>query len=49
MKNHALSNYCTFTATYKSLKIYMDIDFYGIRSDVVQILGGGYAKVNTCS
>ena len=49
MKNHALSNYWTSTETYEALKIYMDMDFDGLRSAIVQILGGGCVNVNTCS
>lgn len=49
MKNHAPSNYWTSTETYEALKIYMDMDFDGLKSDIVQILGGGCVKVNTFS
>lgn len=43
------SNYWTATETYEALKIYMEMDFDGLRSDVVQMLGGGFVKVNTRS
>ncbi|MDE5699697.1 MAG: ATP-binding protein [Lachnospiraceae bacterium] len=49
MKSHHFSNYWTSTETYEALKIYMDMDFDGLRSDVVQMLGGGRIKVNTRS
>lgn len=49
MKNHVLSNYWTSTETYEALKIYMDMDFDGLRSDIVQMLGGGRVRVNTFS
>ncbi len=35
--------------TYDALKIYIDMDFDGLRSDIVQMLGGGRVKVNTCT
>ncbi len=44
-----LSNYWTSTETYEALKIYMDMDFDGLRTDVVQMLGGGRIRVNTRS
>ncbi len=35
--------------TEDALKIYMDMDFDGLRADVVQMLGGGHVRVNTRS
>lgn len=35
--------------TEDALKIYMDMDFDGLRADVVQMLGGGRVRVNTRS
>ena len=43
------SNYWTSTETYEALKIYMEMDFDGLRSDIVQMLGGGRVRVNTRS
>lgn len=43
------SSYWTSTETYDALKIYMDMDFDGLRADVVQMLGGGCVRVNTFS
>lgn len=43
------SNYWTSTETYDALKIYMDMDFDGLRSDIVRMLGGECIKVNTRS
>ncbi len=43
------SNYWTSTETYDALKPYMDMDFDGLRADIVTMLGGGRAKVNTRS
>lgn len=49
MKNRVLSNYWTSTETYEALKIYMEMDFDGLRSDIVHMLGGEHIKVNTLS
>ncbi len=46
---HKYSNYWTSTETYDALKIYMDMDFDGLRADIVQMLGGGRIRVNTRS
>lgn len=43
------SNYWTATETYEALKIYIDMDFDGLRSDIVQMLGGGRVRVNARS
>ena len=44
-----LSNYWTSTETYDALKIYIDMDFDGLRGDIAQMLGGGRIRVNTRS
>lgn len=49
MKSHVLSNYWTSTETYEALKIYIDMDFDGLRSDIVQMLGGARIRINTFS
>ena len=49
MHRHRFSNYWTSTETYEALKIYMDMDFDGLRADIVQMLGGKRVKVNTSS
>ena len=49
MRRHRFSNYWTSTETYEALKIYMEMDFDGLRSDIVQMLGGGRVRVNTRS
>lgn len=49
MRCHDFSNYWTSTETYEALKIYMDMDFDGLRADIVQMLGGNHVKVNTRS
>ena len=43
------SSYWTSTETYEALKVYMDMDFDGLRSDIAQMLGGGHIAVNTGS
>ncbi|MDE7211441.1 MAG: ATP-binding protein, partial [Lachnospiraceae bacterium] len=49
MRRRDFSNYWTSTETYEALKIYMDMDFDGLRADIVQMLGGGHVPVNTRS
>lgn len=43
------ASYWTSTETYDALKTYIDMDFDGLRTDIVQMLGGEYVKVNTQS
>ncbi len=43
------SNFWTSTETYEALKIYMDMDFDGLRSDIVRMLGGEHVRINTLS
>ena len=49
MRHHKFSSYWTSTETYDALKIYIDMDYGGLKSDIVQMLGGGRIKVNTLS
>ncbi len=49
MRRQDFSNYWASTETYDALKIYMDMDFDGLRADIVWMLGGGQVKVNTRS
>lgn len=49
MRRHKISSYWTATETYEALKIYMDMDFDGLRQDIVQMLGGVGVRVNTFS
>ena len=49
MRFQDFSNYWTSTETYEALKIYMDMDFDGLRSVIVHLLGGGRVRVNTWS
>ncbi|MDE6882778.1 MAG: ATP-binding protein, partial [Lachnospiraceae bacterium] len=49
MCNRRFSNYWVSTEVYDALKIYMDMDFDGLREEIVQMLGGGRVRVNTRS
>lgn len=49
MRFRDFSNYWTSTETYTALKIYMDMDFDGLRGDIVQMMGGAHIRVNTRS
>ncbi len=49
MRRRRFSNYWTATETYEALKVYMDMDFDGLRSDIVHLLGNGRVRVNTRS
>lgn len=49
MTCHDFSSYWTSTETYEALKIYMDMDFDGLRAAIVQMLGGGQVRVHTRS
>ncbi len=49
MKSRVFSNYWTSTETYEALKLYIDMDYDGLKADIVQMLGGERVKVNTLS
>lgn len=49
MRCHDFSGYWTSTETYEALKVYIDMDFDGLRGDIVQMISGGRVKVNTRS
>ena len=49
MLRQNFSNYWTSTETYDALKIYMDMDFDGLRADIIRMLSGEQVKVNTLS
>lgn len=49
MRRGRFSNYWTSTETYDALKIYIDMDFDGLKEDIVRMLGGERVKVNTRS
>jgi hypothetical protein len=47
VKNEEIANYWTRTETYESLKIYIDMDFDGLKEEVVQMLGGAHCQIDT--
>ncbi len=47
MRRGRCSNYWTATETYEALKIYIDMNFDGLRDAVVQMLGGAGVPVET--
>lgn len=49
MQNGVLSNYWTSTENYEALKIYIEMNFDGLKADIVRMLGGERVKVNTAS
>ncbi len=49
MRFNRCSNYWTVTETYEALKIYMDMDFDGLKKDIVRMLGGEHVRVNAFS
>lgn len=49
MRRHRYSSYWTSTETYEALRIYMDMNFDGLRTDMIHLLGGGRIRVNTRS
>lgn len=49
MKSRYFSDYWISTETYEALKVYMEMDFDGLRSDIVRMLGGERISVNTHS
>ena len=46
MRKKRYSSYWTKTAAYESLKLFILMDFEGIRSDVITMIGGGKIHVN---
>lgn len=49
MLYHKFSNYWTSTEVYDALKVYIDMDFDGLRENIVQMLSGERIRVNTLS
>lgn len=45
--NKRFSNYWTQTETYESLKIYIDMDFDGLKTSIVNMLGGEHCVIDT--
>lgn len=42
-----IKSYWTGTETYEALKVYIDMNFDGLKEAVIQMLGGGRCKINT--
>ncbi len=49
MRRRRYSNYWTSTEVYDALKTYIEMDFDGLRPDIVHMLGGGRVRINTGS
>lgn len=47
MRKRELDSYWTQTETYEALKIYMEMDFDGLKTAIVTMLGGGRYKINS--
>jgi hypothetical protein len=46
IENEEIANYWTRTETYESLKVYIDMDFDGLKEAVVQMLGGAHCRID---
>ena len=49
LQNEEMMNYWVSTDTYESLKLYISINFEGLKDDIVNMLAGGRCKVNIYS
>lgn len=47
MRRKKFKSYWTGTETYEALKVYIDLNFDGLKEAVVRMLGGGRCKINT--
>lgn len=47
MLNERFGSYWTKTETYEALRIYIDMNFDGLRDGIIQMLGGGRCHINT--
>jgi hypothetical protein len=45
--NNMIADYWTQTETYDSLKLYIDMDFDGLKESIVQMLGGAHCQIQT--
>lgn len=46
IRRRKITNYWTRTETYESLKNYINMNFEGLKDDVIEMLGGGRCRVN---
>lgn len=44
--SHSFNSYWTRTETYEALRIYMDMDFDGLKSSIIQMISGDSVKLN---
>jgi hypothetical protein len=44
--NDEFSSYWTQTETYEALRVYIDMDFYGLKESIVQMLGGAKCRID---
>lgn len=49
MTGHDFDNYWTSTETYEALKVYIEMNFDGLRETIVELLAGGKAVVDTAT
>lgn len=47
MRNECFDSYWTQTETYEALKIYIDMNFDGLKDSVIKMLGGGRCRIDT--
>jgi len=47
MFNRKITSYWTRTETYEALKIYIDMNFDGLKDSVITMIGGGRCRVNS--
>ena len=47
MLNQEFDNYWTQTETYEALKVYIEMNFDGLKDSIIMMLAGEYCKVNT--
>lgn len=46
MRRRKIANYWTRTETYESLRMYISMNFDGLKDDIIEMLGGGRCKAN---
>ena len=47
--NKRFSNYCTQTETYESLRVYIDLNFDGLKDMIVDLIGEKHCRIDTGS
>lgn len=47
MLNEEFGNYWTGTETYETLKLYINMDFDGVKDAIILLLGGGRCRINS--